>query len=236
MASTGFLRWLAPRLSPEDHRLAAQQLAAVEEAAELPLRHLLWLYRGHDQGEGAYGQMICAARLRMADTEADVDGWSLRARSFAARTADFRDAPPETLALHIQGARPSAVILGAVTEGPDPVQRRPVPDPSAGVGPQPSGRPSTSSKPGRQLSPTERSLRARIGAYSLHALRDPHETTKAARAGFESRFEREVDPDGVLDPAERARRAAMARKAHHSRMAFLSAQSRRKKAARRSRP
>jgi len=46
--STALLRWLKPRLSSEDHRLAAQQLAAVEEAVELPFRHLLWLYRALD--------------------------------------------------------------------------------------------------------------------------------------------------------------------------------------------
>jgi hypothetical protein len=53
----------------------------------------------------------------------------------------------------------------------------------------------------------ERSLRARIGACSLHAQRDASETTSAARAAFLSRFEREVDPDGELAPEERARRA-----------------------------
>jgi len=46
-----------------------------------------------------------------------------------------------------------------------------------------------------------------LAAYSLHAKRDPKETTQAARAAFLTRFEREVDPDGSLPPAERARRA-----------------------------
>jgi len=44
------------------------------------------------------------------------------------------------------------------------------------------------------------------------------------------KFERQVDPDGTLDPAERALRAASARKAHFSRLALKSAQARRKKA------
>ena len=46
------------------------------------------------------------------------------------------------------------------------------------------------------MTPVERSLRARMAAYSLHAQRDPRETTSAARAAFLDRFEREVDPDG----------------------------------------
>jgi hypothetical protein len=42
------------------------------------------------------------------------------------------------------------------------------------------------------------------------------------------RFERQVDPDGVLSPAERARRAGHARKAYFTRLALRSAQARRK--------
>jgi len=45
------------------------------------------------------------------------------------------------------------------------------------------------------------------------------------------RFEREVDPDGVLAPAERALRAESARKAHFARMAAKSLRVRREKAA-----
>lgn len=43
------------------------------------------------------------------------------------------------------------------------------------------------------------------------------------------KFEREVDPDGVLAPAERARRAAHARKAYFARLALKSAQARRRR-------
>jgi len=78
------------------------------------------------------------------------------------------------------------------------------------------------------LAPAERRLRARIGAFALHAKRDAKETTGAARAAFLSGFEREVDPDGRLEPAERARRAASARKAHFARLALRSAQARRR--------
>ncbi len=45
-----------------------------------------------------------------------------------------------------------------------------------------------------------------------------------------SRFEAEVDPDGVLDPQERAIRAAHARKAYFARLALKSAQARRRRA------
>ena len=66
----------------------------------------------------------------------------------------------------------------------------------------------------------------RIGAYRLHALRDARETTAAARASFMARFEREVDPDGLLEPAERATRAASARKAYMLQMALRSSKAR----------
>ena len=82
---------------------------------------------------------------------------------------------------------------------------------------------------GDQLTPAERSLRGRIGAYVLHSRYDSRELTKAARAAFESKFEREVDPDGVLPLEERLRRAEMARKAHYARLALASAEARRKR-------
>jgi hypothetical protein len=53
--------------------------------------------------------------------------------------------------------------------------------------------------------------------------------TAGARAALDAKFEREVDPDGTLDPSERARRAAHARKAHMHRLALKSAQARRAK-------
>ncbi len=46
-----------------------------------------------------------------------------------------------------------------------------------------------------------------------------------------ARFEREVDPDGTLEPAERERRAAHARKAYYSALALKSAKARRLKRA-----
>lgn len=82
------------------------------------------------------------------------------------------------------------------------------------------------------LTPAERKLRAQIAAHTSWANTDDRRgRTAAARRSFLDRFEREVDPDGVLDPAERARRAASAKKAYFARLALKSAQSRRKGAA-----
>lgn len=74
-----------------------------------------------------------------------------------------------------------------------------------------------------------RSLAARIAAHSSWAhTPDRAARTAAARQAFADRFEREVDPDGVLPPAERAKRAASARKAYYLRLAAASAKARRK--------
>ena len=78
--------------------------------------------------------------------------------------------------------------------------------------------------------PADMAMRGRIGALRLHASHDPRETTAKARAEFLARFEREVDPEGELPPAERARRAAYARRAHMARLALASARARRREA------
>lgn len=59
--------------------------------------------------------------------------------------------------------------------------------------------------------------------------REPDRTaaTAPARQAFLSRFEQEVDPNGELNPQERARRAANARRAYFRRLAVKSAQARR---------
>jgi hypothetical protein len=82
----------------------------------------------------------------------------------------------------------------------------------------------------KRLTPEQRVLRSRAAAYRLHATHDPKETTKKARAAFATRFEREVDPDGLLPPAERARRAEAARRAYFTRLALRSSQARRRRA------
>lgn len=80
-----------------------------------------------------------------------------------------------------------------------------------------------------KMTPAQRSLRGRLGAYVVHSRYDSRELTKPARAAFESKFERDVDPDGVLPIEERLRRAEMARKAHFLRLAIKSAEVRRRK-------
>jgi hypothetical protein len=45
----------------------------------------------------------------------------------------------------------------------------------------------------------------------------------------DQRFEKLVDPEGILDPLERAKRAENARKAHYLRMARKSAEKRRRR-------
>jgi hypothetical protein len=76
-------------------------------------------------------------------------------------------------------------------------------------------------------------LAGRVGAYAQHAAHDVRETTRAARAAFLTGFERAVDPEGILAPGERARRAEAARKAHFTKLALRSVQARalRRKAA-----
>lgn len=78
------------------------------------------------------------------------------------------------------------------------------------------------------MSPSERTMRAKLAAHTKWATTDPVEGTAAARAAFLDRFELEVDPDCKLDLAERQRRAGHARKAYFAKLALRSAQARRK--------
>lgn len=79
------------------------------------------------------------------------------------------------------------------------------------------------------VSDSERQLVARIAAHSSWAnTEDRPARTASARKAMLDRFEREVDPEGTLTLAERARRAEHARKAYFARLALKSAQSRRK--------
>ncbi|HUY61225.1 MAG TPA: hypothetical protein VMW49_05055 [Candidatus Dormibacteraeota bacterium] len=75
--------------------------------------------------------------------------------------------------------------------------------------------------------PTLRRLRARRAALLGHA--QGRTNTGPARVAFASRFEREVDPDGQLDPVERARRADLARRAFYTGLAIKSAETRARK-------
>jgi hypothetical protein len=68
--------------------------------------------------------------------------------------------------------------------------------------------------------------RGKIGGYTTHSRYDSRELTQAGRAAFLSKFEREVDPTGVLDEPERRRRPEAAKRAHFARLARLSANAR----------
>ena len=67
---------------------------------------------------------------------------------------------------------------------------------------------------------------AQVGGLTLHSKVDRKEITAAARAAALSRFERQVDPDGVLPPEERMRRARYARRAYFAKLAIRSAEAR----------
>ena len=62
--------------------------------------------------------------------------------------------------------------------------------------------------------PAERSLQARAAAHAKWSRTDPKEGSARARRAFYKRFENQVDPDRVLPPAQRARRADHARRAY----------------------
>jgi uncharacterized heparinase superfamily protein len=79
---------------------------------------------------------------------------------------------------------------------------------------------------------SERRLRAQIAAHVRWA-NEPDRTaaTAKARRGLREKFERQVDPDNQLAPAERAKRAESARRAHYLAMALKSARARRRRGA-----
>lgn len=72
-------------------------------------------------------------------------------------------------------------------------------------------------------------LYGRIGGLTAWATLDPEVMVGPAHRGFRARFERLVDPDGLLDPAERAKRAERAMTAHMLELAARSAESRRQR-------
>lgn len=79
----------------------------------------------------------------------------------------------------------------------------------------------------------ERQLIAAIGAHGRWAktsAADRQQATSKARQALFDKFAAEVDPDGVLTPKERERRARHAQRAHMSRIALKSAQTRRQRA------
>lgn len=71
---------------------------------------------------------------------------------------------------------------------------------------------------------TEQTLRriyGKIGAAERIAFENLREMTAPARQEHRSRWEREVDPDGTMDPTERARRVAQLERAHMYRMTMI---------------
>lgn len=70
------------------------------------------------------------------------------------------------------------------------------------------------------LTASQRTQRARIAAHARWSREDGATGTQPARTAFLERFERRVDPDGLLDPQERARRAESAKREHFQRMAY----------------
>jgi hypothetical protein len=79
------------------------------------------------------------------------------------------------------------------------------------------------------LTDPERRLIAQIASNESWArTEDRRARTEPARRAMWDKFEQQVDPDGKLPDAERARRAENLRKAYFQRLALKSAQSRRK--------
>jgi hypothetical protein len=84
------------------------------------------------------------------------------------------------------------------------------------------------------LTPEQRRLRGRIGAFALHA--SGGTSTKAGTAAFLERFEREAQEAAVargetLTPDELASRARSGRKAYFARLALASSRARSKRKA-----
>lgn len=80
------------------------------------------------------------------------------------------------------------------------------------------------------LTPEQRALRAKLASYESWAnTPDPAGRTAAARANSPvslGYWQRQVDPDGTLHPAERDRRARARHKAHMTRMSLKASQAR----------
>lgn len=81
------------------------------------------------------------------------------------------------------------------------------------------------------LTPAERTLRAQIAANTRWGrTKDRKAATAAARVGMRTKFEREVDPDGSLDPDERDRRVDSLMRAHMQRMTLAAKRARSQRA------
>lgn len=74
------------------------------------------------------------------------------------------------------------------------------------------------------MTPAQRSMRARAAAYAMHA--QGKTRTGPATAAHLARFEREVDPDRVLTPEERNRRAGFALRSYMAKLALKASKKR----------
>jgi hypothetical protein len=80
---------------------------------------------------------------------------------------------------------------------------------------------------GTSLTPAQRSLLARAAAHASWATTtDRAARTAPARRAALARFERQVDPDGVLEPEERQRLAESARRSYFRYLALRSSRAR----------
>lgn len=77
------------------------------------------------------------------------------------------------------------------------------------------------------MTPEQRRMRATIAAHTRWAnTTDRAAAMEPARRGLADKFEREADPNGVLSPTERAKRADSLRKAFYARMSLKSSTAR----------
>ena len=81
------------------------------------------------------------------------------------------------------------------------------------------------------LTPQQRTLRAQIAANTRWSKQDPKPALAKVRLGRQRKYEQQVDPQRVLKPEERERRAQAALRADMQRLALKSARARAKRAA-----
>lgn len=82
-------------------------------------------------------------------------------------------------------------------------------------------------RPGEtNLTPEQRTTRARIAALTRWSKEDPKAQAERMQEGLMEKFRRQVDPEGRLTEAERERRAEAARRAHMQRLALASSKAR----------
>ncbi len=87
--------------------------------------------------------------------------------------------------------------------------------------------------PTQSLTAEQLSMRGRMGGLITASRHDSAELIRPNREKSPANpryFEKQVDPEGVLPEDERKRRAAAARKAHYTRLAYRSAQVRKARA------